>query len=326
MEIRIKQVDAFTGIHFGGNPAGVVTDAAGLSDELKQKIAREMNLSETAFVSPSKAADFKVQFFTPRFEVDLCGHATIGTFSALHKEGKLPSDKNIFYQETKAGILPVELTSINNEKVFMMTQALPKFENIDLSKSEVAGLLGLSKDDLMDTPALMVNTGIWWLVFGVKTLDKLMNAKPDLKTIERISEQYGIIGITPFCLETLNPKYDYHLRGIAPYVGVAEDPVWYLQWMRIFIHSSERAYKMRRDCKFDRRRRAGSEQARLRICKHFQEGRGNKPGTNRRYGSYNTAGSNKNHRLERGRIFNENYRNNRRSKLGIYCRVLQDTE
>ena len=225
MEIKIKQVDAFTGIPFGGNPAGVVTDAAGLSDELKQKIAREMNLSETAFVSPSKAADFKVQFFTPRFEVDSCGHATIGTFSALHKEGKLPSDKNIFYQETKAGILPVELTSINNEKVFMMTQALPKFENIDLSKSEIAGLLGLSKDDLMDTPDLMVNTGIWWLVFGVKTLDKLMNAKPDLKTIERISEQYNIVGITPFCLEALDPKYDYHLRAIAPFVGVAEDPV-----------------------------------------------------------------------------------------------------
>ena len=114
MEIKIKQVDAFTDIPFGGNPAGVVTDAAGLSDELKQKIAREMNLSETAFVSPSKVADFKVQFFTPRFEVDLCGHATIGTFSALYEEGKLPADKSIFYQETKAGVLPVELTSINN--------------------------------------------------------------------------------------------------------------------------------------------------------------------------------------------------------------------
>lgn len=225
MEIKIKQVDAFTDIPFGGNPAGVVTDAAGLSDELKQKIAREMNLSETAFVSPSKVADFKVQFFTPRFEVDLCGHATIGTFSALYEEGKLPADKSIFYQETKAGALPVELTSINNEKVFMMTQALPKFENIELSKSEVAGLIGLDEDDLMDLPAMRVNTGIWWLVFGVKKLYKLMNAKPDLNTIESLSEKYNFVGITPFCLEALDPKYDYHLRAIAPYAGVAEDPV-----------------------------------------------------------------------------------------------------
>lgn len=225
MEIKIKQVDAFTNIPFGGNPAGVITDASELSDELKQKIAREMNLSETAFVSPSKVADFKVQFFTPRFEVDLCGHATIGTFSALYEEGKLPTGKSIFYQETKAGVLPVELTTANNEKVFMMTQALPKFEIFNLSKSEVARLIGLQEDDLMDLPAMRVSTGIWWLVFGVKSLDKLMNAKPDLNAIERISEQHSIVGIIPFCLETLDPKYNYHLRAIAPYVGVIEDPV-----------------------------------------------------------------------------------------------------
>ncbi|MEA4849166.1 MAG: PhzF family phenazine biosynthesis protein [Clostridiaceae bacterium] len=225
MEIKIKQVDAFTSIPFGGNPAGVVTDAAALSDELKQKIAMEMNLSETAFVSPSKVADFKVQFFTPRFEVDLCGHATIGTFAALHEEGKLDAGKNIFFQETKAGVLPVELTSINNEKVFMMTQALPKFESFDLSKSKVAGLMGLSEEDLMDLPAMRVSTGIWWLVFGVKKLDKLMNAKPDLNTIEKLSGEYNFVGITPFSLEVLDSKYDYHLRSIAPYAGIAEDPV-----------------------------------------------------------------------------------------------------
>lgn len=225
MEIKIKQIDAFTNLPFGGNPAGVVTNAGDFSDELKQKIAREMNLSETAFVSPSEVADFKVQFFTPRFEVDLCGHATIGTFSALYEEGKLDMSKNIFFQETKAGVLPVELTNINSEKVFMMTQASPRFESFDLSKTEVAELIGLNADDLMDIPAMKVNTGIWWLVFGVKKLDKLMNAKPDLNAIEKISEQYNLIGITPFSLEALDSKYDYHLRAIAPFVGVAEDPV-----------------------------------------------------------------------------------------------------
>ncbi|HYF84520.1 MAG TPA: PhzF family phenazine biosynthesis protein [Clostridia bacterium] len=223
--IKIKQVDAFTSIPFGGNPAGVVTDASGVTDDVKQKIAKEMNLSETAFVSTSRVADFKVQFFTPRFEVDLCGHATIGTFSALYEEGKLDLGKDIFYQETKAGVLPVELMSINNEKVFMMTQATPKFESLDLSKSEVAELLGLNEGELLDIPAMKVSTGIWWLVFGIKTLDKLMNAKPDLKAVERISEKYKLIGITPFCLEVLDQKYSYHMRAIAPFVGIAEDPV-----------------------------------------------------------------------------------------------------
>lgn len=224
-KVEIKQVDAFTSIPFGGNPAGVVLDAAYLSEDEKQKIAREMNLSETAFVSPSEVADFKVQFFTPKFEVDLCGHATIGTFSALYEEGRLDLSKNKFFQETKAGVLPVELVDIDGEKVFMMTQTTPKFEVFDMPKSEVAKLLGLNEEDLLDVPAMKTSTGLWWLVFGVKNLDKLMNAKPDLSAINRVSEDFNLIGITPFCIETLDEKYSYHLRAIAPLVGVAEDPV-----------------------------------------------------------------------------------------------------
>lgn len=223
--INIKQVDAFTTIPFCGNPAGVVTDAASITNDEKQKIAKEMNLSETAFVSPSEVADFKVQFFTPKFEVDLCGHATIGTFSALYEEKKLDLSKNIFFQETKAGVLTVELADINGERVFMMTQPSPKFEQFYMDKSSIAKLIGLSENDLIDIPAKKVSTGLWWLVFGVKSLDKLMNAKPDLKTIEEISEKYNIIGITPFCLETLNEKYSYHMRAIAPFAGAVEDPV-----------------------------------------------------------------------------------------------------
>ncbi|MCK9218272.1 MAG: PhzF family phenazine biosynthesis protein [Firmicutes bacterium] len=223
--INIKQVDAFTTIPFCGNPAAVVIDAASITDDEKLKIAREMNLSETAFVSPSEVADFKVQFFTPKFEVDLCGHATIGTFYALYEEKKLDLSKNIFFQETKAGVLPVELADINGEKVFMMTQPSPKFQPIDMDKKNIAKLIGLSENDLIDISAMKVNTGLCWLVFGVKSLDKLMNAKLDLRAIEEISRKYNVIGITPFCLKTLNEKYSYHMRASAPIAGVVEDPV-----------------------------------------------------------------------------------------------------
>lgn len=223
--INIKQIDAFTTTPFFGNPAGVVTDATSITDDEKQKIAREMNLSETAFVLPSEVADFKVQFFTPKFEVDLCGHATIATFFALYEEKKLDLSKNIFFQETKAGVLSVELADINGEKVFMMTQPSPKFEQIDIDKNSIAKLIGLSENDLIDISAKKVNTGLWWLVFGVKSLDKLMNAKLDLRAIEEISEKYNVIGITPFCLETLNEEYSYHMRASAPIAGAVEDPV-----------------------------------------------------------------------------------------------------
>ncbi|MBC7339898.1 MAG: PhzF family phenazine biosynthesis protein [Firmicutes bacterium] len=125
MEIEVWQVDAFTAEPFGGNPAGVVPDARGLGAGLMQKIAREMNLSETAFVLPAAGArsgghatgaegeggcgpssarehgrstgggregdyDVEVRFFTPTTEVDLCGHATIATFFALAERGRLP--------------------------------------------------------------------------------------------------------------------------------------------------------------------------------------------------------------------------------------------
>lgn len=225
MEIKIKQVDAFTSIPFGGNPAGVVTDANGLSDEQKQKIAREMNLSETAFVSKSDKADFKVQFFTPSTEVDLCGHATIGTFHTLYEEGRLDPAKKIFYQETGAGILPVELCNIDDEQVYMMTQAIPRYEDPDANIAELSEMLGLSPEDIMELPILKVSTGIWWLVLGIKKLDKLMKMVPNMAAVKEFSRKLKLVGIIPFTLETLHPDCNYHIRAFAPYVGVDEDPV-----------------------------------------------------------------------------------------------------
>lgn len=91
-KVSIYQVDAFTGKPFAGNPAGVVPEAEGLVGEELQLIAREMNLSETAFVTRSQdaGADFDVRFFTPVTEVDLCGHATIATFHLLAELGRRP--------------------------------------------------------------------------------------------------------------------------------------------------------------------------------------------------------------------------------------------
>lgn len=223
--VQIKQVDAFTNQPFGGNPAGVVTAAASLNDAFMQKIAREMNLSETAFVSPSSVADFKVRFFTPRAEVDLCGHATIATFATLHEEGQLDANRALFHQETRAGVLPVERVQRDGRTVFMMTQPNPRFESLNLDTRQAAKLLGLQASDLLDVPVMRVHTGIWWMVFGVKSLEKLANARPDLSAIEAISRQQQVIGLTPFTLETLDASFHYHIRAIAPLVGIAEDPV-----------------------------------------------------------------------------------------------------
>lgn len=86
MEIKVYKINAFAKTAIGGNPAGVVVNADELSENDMKKIAGIVGLSETAFVMKSDVADFRVRFFTPTEEVDLCGHATIGTFSILLKK------------------------------------------------------------------------------------------------------------------------------------------------------------------------------------------------------------------------------------------------
>jgi PhzF family phenazine biosynthesis protein len=111
-KIELKQIDAFTKTPFQGNPAGVVLRAEGFTSEQMQRIAREMNLSETAFVVKRRDGRiFSVRFFTPGKEVNLCGHATIATFHALAETGEIPPSTPYteVIQETKVGRLPVRI-------------------------------------------------------------------------------------------------------------------------------------------------------------------------------------------------------------------------
>ncbi len=88
--IKVELVRAFSNEGAGGNPAGgVVFDAGALSEDKMQETAAEVGYSETAFVLPSEDADYRVRFFTPNTEVDLCGHATIATFSTMLAKGMI---------------------------------------------------------------------------------------------------------------------------------------------------------------------------------------------------------------------------------------------
>ena len=106
---NLYQIDSFTKEKFTGNPAGVITNADGLNDEEMQKIARELNNSETAFIfsSDSSEYDAHIRFFTPRNEVPICGHATIAAHYARAIENNL--DTSRVFHKTGAGILPVDV-------------------------------------------------------------------------------------------------------------------------------------------------------------------------------------------------------------------------
>ena len=96
----------------------------------------------------------------------------------------------------------------------MMTQAVPRFEVMDIDRG-VSGLLGMKQADLLDAPVMKVSTGIWWMLVGVKELERLKNVRPDYKAIEELSRNKGITGITPFCLETFNTTY----QGVCSVCG-----------------------------------------------------------------------------------------------------------
>jgi len=149
MLVKVKKVNGFTDVIDGGNPAGVVFDSPDLTDKQMAYISKKLAVSETAFVFPSKKADYKVRFFTPEIEVDLCGHGTIATFFTMALE-KIITKTSTLTQETKAGILPVEiLFSGNDVDRVMMTQAKPILKYVSLDISKLADSLNISPEEIV---------------------------------------------------------------------------------------------------------------------------------------------------------------------------------
>jgi len=228
-EYAIKIVDAFTTVPLTGNPCGVVTRAAGLSDAAMQQIAQELNLSETAFVLPSPVADFRVRFFTPRQEIPLAGHPTIATWHALADDGMITLDggaRNEFHQELAAGILPVTVESdANGTTSVLMTQATPVFGAL-LEPAAVVDALGIAREDLReDAPPQVVSTGTLQAMVPVRSLDVLKRLRPDSRQIEALDAIGGHVGTHVFALDPIDPTCTTHARHFAPSLGITEDPV-----------------------------------------------------------------------------------------------------
>lgn len=135
MKINVYTLNSFAKTKRRGNPAGVVINADdSLTEKEMRKIAAVLGFSATAFVLQSNVADFKVRFFTPNEEVDLCGHATIATFYAMSALNLLKQGK--YKQETRAGILGIEICDDN---FVMMDQSIPVFSEV-IVKDEIVSL------------------------------------------------------------------------------------------------------------------------------------------------------------------------------------------
>ncbi len=219
--VKVKLVKAFTQNPAEGNPAGVILNADKLSSISMLKIASELGYSESAFVLSSSKADFKVRFFTPTQEMNLCGHATIATIHALVEAGYI-NKVGVMTQETKAGLLDVEY---QKDGLIIMTQATPEFFNYKADRKRIAQLLGLKIKEITDWPIEIVSTGTPKLIVPISTLRSLLTIKPDFEAIKQFCIETGARGIYPFTIETQSRNTDFHARQFNPLAGVNEDPI-----------------------------------------------------------------------------------------------------
>lgn len=223
MEISVQIVNAFVDGGHGGNPAGVVLDAQRFSREQKQAIAERVGLSETAFVSPSQAADFKLEFFTPSRQIAHCGHATIATFGYLQQLRRVARADSS--KETIDGTRAIRL----HDGMAFMEQLAPRYTELGedtpgIDTERVLLSLGLDRDDLIDGQApTVVHTGNAFLIVPLKNEAALLRAQPKMDMIEAISEELDLIGYYLFSAETKQAGRHAGTRMFAPRYGIAEE-------------------------------------------------------------------------------------------------------
>ncbi len=201
MNLQIFQVDAFTSRPFGGNPAAIIPLTEWLPTETMQSIALENNLSETAFFV-SKDGFYELRWFTPTFEIDLCGHATLASAYVLYE--LLGEKAEILKFQTKSGVLTVERGNGRLVLDFPSRRAEP---------CEIpAGLI----EAIGKMPTEVLRARDYLLVY--ESEDEVKTIRPDFAAMLKI-DTHAVIVTAP------GADSDFVSRFFAPEVGVFEDPV-----------------------------------------------------------------------------------------------------
>lgn len=221
------QVDAFTDRALGGNPCAVVFDADSLDDATRQRIAQEMNLSETAFVQRAASADVAARYFTPDQEIPLAGHPTIATVFALFESGRLRSDAEVarISLELKVGPIDVDVFFHGGQpQRIVMSQMPPEFL-ASYDAREVLPVFGLTADDaLPGTTPQTVSTGTPQLMIAVKDHAALRRVRIDFDAYEALHAAGDFFSPHVFALGGATEAGATFARHVGALPGGAEDP------------------------------------------------------------------------------------------------------
>src|SRR5690348_14018315 len=197
--LHYHKVDVFTDRAFGGNPLSVFTNGRGISGELMQTLAKELNLSEATFVLPPKnpANDYGLRIFTPGRELPLAGHPTVGTSFILAREHMIERQGNPtrIVLEEGVGDIPVSIEFEGDQPgMIWMTQPQPQFgkEASNEERAEVAAMLSLPLDALDERyPVQVVSTGVPFLYVPLKSLASVKGIKIRLDVHESVMPGFG---------------------------------------------------------------------------------------------------------------------------------------
>ena len=254
MELPFYTLDVFTDHTFGGNPLGVFPDATHLPTELMQRIALEMNLSETVFLGPpeTEGGSARVRIFTPRREVPFAGHPTVG--SAIFLAGELasasegdsgggwsasavpnaPSDGDVtLVLEENVGPVPVVVRFEGGTPVFakFTTALLPEHRPNPHPIPEVAALIGLDESDIggngpggSELGVEQVSCGLEYFIIPVRTIDAVRRSSLDTARWQRMLADAWAHHVYVVAMGGEGDGVDVHVRMYAPGSGVAEDP------------------------------------------------------------------------------------------------------
>ena len=227
---EVVQYSAFTRDPRKGNPAGIVFDAGRLSAEQMQRVAALAGFNETAFVCPSEQADFRLRYFTPGHEMDLCGHATVGALAALVDRDMITvgmGESAAATIETRAAVLPLRVKRHSGVVEVQMRQASAQFQAFHGSLTALAAALGLELSDLDDgMPVVYGSTGTWTLLLPIRSLAAFQRMRPDNARFPNLLRELPRASVHPFCAETYDPAARFHARHFSsPYSGTIEDPV-----------------------------------------------------------------------------------------------------
>ena len=210
MPVRIVQVDAFASRPFAGNPAAVCVLPEAPSDAWMRDVAREMNLSETAFLVPKSSTPqtdgYQLRWFTPAVEVDLCGHATVASAHVLWEDGHLPPSAQARFH-TRSGLLLADRRGEWIELDFPATVPVPADAPPHLLQSLgcAAKFVGKSRFDYF---------------VEVESEAVLRGLTPDFTALRKL----GVRGVI-VTARSSTPEFDFVSRFFAPGAGVDEDPV-----------------------------------------------------------------------------------------------------